>query len=82
MKITAEQAKKNADEINEIKHTAQLSGILSQIESLSNEGKYSINISVSLMQETIKELKLLGFNVERGGRMNEEDYSISWVNIK
>lgn len=77
-KMTAQQAKETADDINKTVANAQLEMVFGQIRKKVALGEYKFSNSGSLMKETVAELKELGYTYEEGGRMNETDYNITW----
>lgn len=78
VKISAKEAKASSDMINSIKKTSEIAIVFKNIKDKSDKGEYNYSGSGSLMAETINKLIELGYHYERGGRMNEVDYNITW----
>ncbi len=81
-KITAKEAKEQADNINIIGVSHQLEFIYKLIKEASARGEYNVTYTKSIYKEANDILKESGFIIESGGRMNEVEHVISWKQIE
>ena len=77
-KITAKEAKEQADAINAIATEHQLEYITKLITEATAIGNYNTTYNKTITTDARKTLIDLGFKIESGGRYNETEYIISW----
>lgn len=76
--ITAAEARTNTKKCIDEKIDREIKHIEEIVNNAMMQGKYSITENGTLLNQTVKTLKDLGYEVSRGCFRNEQSYSISW----
>lgn len=76
--LSAEDARKRADEAVDNAFTKELQEIAIEINAASKEGRYSYSDDGRIKPRIREKLEELGYKVEVGSQYNSSWYSISW----
>jgi hypothetical protein len=76
--MKASEAYKTAVNFNHNKHINELKQIIAHIGEQCANGSFELVWSYGMMDETRDILIGRGYDIQRGGRMNEDDHNISW----